>query len=554
MQSVYSFILWIMDLVRTWLSLLVPIFSRAADFRKWPRWVRILVRIGVVGFVCWGLWWLGSWDKVNISQYLPTFAQRNAPFYLPIFFLVFYAFCWLLYWLILTFSEDDTVIEFPDIEEAWIKGLEQLKDEGISLGDFPLFLIVGRNAAGEEALFQASGLKDIIAAPGRERSPIRFYAHRDAIYIVCAGATAWGRFCSILAGEEAAFNVAETVAKADMGKTLNPETAAAHMGMDKDLFDELNQLVSLRTERALTPEEQERLQELSDLSKAPQKAAIRREPIPKAVLLNDQARLMYLCRLIKKERRPWCSLNGIFALIPWQSLENDASVKEGYPILQSELGLIRETLSLRSPMIAMICDLETAVGFREFRNNFIKPEMLLQRVGQRLPLVPELPATEIPKLYDQAAHWIGQTVLPKWVLQFLKVDATADIRKTPGVSAPHNANLYFLLREMYLRSPRLGKLLARSVTVADPGDTETLPLFGGCYLAATGKTERETAFVSGVFSRLTESQNYVSWLPKAFQDERNYGWYTVVGYIASIIMLLSTIGLIYWMITHPNSG
>lgn len=551
MQTVYSFILFLGDQIRSWLSLLVPIFTKAADFRTWPRWVRILVRIGVVCLVCWGLYALGKWT--DIGQNLPTFGQASAPFYLPAIFLVFYAFCWLLYWLILTFSEDDTVIQFPDIEEAWNKGIEQLKDEGISLGDFPLYLILGRNAAGEEALFQASGLKDLIAAPGRERSPIRFYAHRDAIYLVCSGATAWGRFCSILAGEEAAFNVAENVAKADMGKTLNPETAAAHMGMDKDLFDELNQLVSLRTERALTPQEQERLQELSDLSKAPTKAAVRREPIPKAVLLNDQARLMYLCRLIKKERRPWCSLNGVFAMIPWQSLESDASVKEGYPILQSELGLVRETLSLRSPMIAMICDLETAVGFREFRNNF-PAEMLMQRVGQRVPLVPELPAQEIPKLYDQAAHWIGQTVLPKWVLQFLKVDATADIRKTPGVSAPHNASLYFLLREMYLRSPRLGKLLARSVTVADPGDTETLPLFGGCYLAATGKTERETAFVSGVFSRLTESQNYVSWLPKAFHDERSYGRYTIIGYLLSALLMVATIALMYWIATHGRAG
>lgn len=549
MQATYTFIYTVMDTLRSWIGLLVPIFTQAADFRKWPRWVRLLVRIGVVCFICWGLYWIGA--RYDIGKWLPIFSKDQAPFYLPAIFLVFYGFCWLLYWLILTLSEDDTVIEFPDIEEAWIKGVEQLADEGIRLGDFPLFLILGKTNAGDEALFQASGLKDIIVAPGRERSPIRFYAHRDAIYLVCAGATAWGRYCSLLAGEEAAYNVAETVAKADMGKTLNPETAAAHMGMDKELFDELNQLVSLRTERALTAQEQERLQELSDLSKAPPKTATRREPIPKPVLLNDQARLMYLCRLIKKERRPWCSLNGIFALIPWQSLESDPSVKEGIPILQSELGLVREALALRSPMIAMICDLEMAVGFREFRNCF-PAEVLMQRIGQRIPLVPELPAVEIPKLYDQAAHWIGQTVLPKWVLQFLKVDQTTDIRKTPGVSAPHNASLYFLLREMYLRSPRLGRLLSRSVTIADPGDTETLPLFGGCYLAATGKTEKETAFVSGVFSRLTESQNYVSWLPRAFQDERSYGWWTVAGYIATVILIASTIGLIVWDPGRPK--
>ena len=128
----------------------------------------------------------------------------------------------------------------------------------------------------------------------------------------------------------------------------------------------------------MTPEEQARLQELSDLSKAPQKVEVKMEPIPKAVLQNDQGRLMYLCKLIQRDRRPWCPLNGILVLIPWQSLESENTNKEGLPILQTELGLVRETMNLRMPMISMVCDLETAVGFNEFRNCF-QSEHLSQR-------------------------------------------------------------------------------------------------------------------------------------------------------------------------------
>lgn len=544
MHALYNFIMGIMTFIRTWLGLVVPIFMQASDFRTWPRWVRILVRLGVLALVCWLLYMLNTrFDVFGIKDALAAYSPRLTQFYLPVMFLFVYMVSLLLYWLILTLNEDDTIIEYPDIEDAWVRGVQQLDEAGVKLADYPLFLILGRNQAGDEALMKATGLKDMLIAPGKEKSPLRFYVHRDAIYLVCSGATGWGRYCSILAGESTLFNVAESMNKVDMNKTLNPETAAAHMGMDKDLFDELNRLVSLRTERGLTPEEQARLQELSDLSKAPQKVEVKMEPIPKAVQQNDQARLMYLCKLIQRDRRPWCPLNGILVLIPWQSLESENTNKEGLPILQTELGLVRETMNLRMPMISMVCDLETAVGFNEFRNCF-QSEHLSQRVGQRIPMIPELPIAEIPRLYDHAALWIGQNVLPRWVMQILKVDSSADMRKTPGVAPPYNAHLYMLVREMYMRSPRLGRLLARCVNLADAGGEDTLPLFGGCYLAATGKADNQTAFVSGVFSRLTENQNYVSWTPQAFADESSYGWWTMVGYGITLVLLAATVGII----------
>lgn len=548
MQGPFNFISLCLSTVRSWLGLILPVLKKPADFRNWPGWVRVMLHLLVLGGVLYGLYWLS--DRFDLAQ---KWLRTNENLWLPALFLCLYVLCWLLYWFILTLGEDDTVIEFPDVHDAWTRAVAQLADADIHLGDLPLFLILGKTASGDDALFKAAGLKDYHAAPGNQQAPVRVYAQRDALYVVCSGASGWGRFCGYLAGEAVPFDELEA-GKPDLAKTLTPEAAAAAQhGPDKTLIDEMNQLIRLRTERPLTAEEQGRLQELSDLFR-PQAASKAREPIPKKVLVNDQARLTYLCKLIKRDRRPWCPINGVLVLIPWKSLESEATNKEGYPVLNQELGMIRGTMDLRAPVLAMVCDLEGAAGFSEFRGCFQPEAIAKQRIGQRVPLVPEVPAAELPVLYESVAHWIGQNVLPKWVLQFLRVDQPSDLRRTPGVASPHNANLYLLLRDMYLRSPRLARTLGKTMTITEEGEKEAIPLFGGCYLAATGKTERETAFAAGVFSRLLESQNYVSWTPRAYEKDRHYGVMSMVLSALSLVLVLLVVGLLANFFPRGTSG
>lgn len=100
----------ILDTFFVWLSLLIPFVQKAGDFNTWPVYVRILVRIGVLGLTLWGLWYFGK--SVDIGRYLPAFAEHNAPFYLPAIFMVFYAFCWLVYFSI-SESMDGSLRELP---------------------------------------------------------------------------------------------------------------------------------------------------------------------------------------------------------------------------------------------------------------------------------------------------------------------------------------------------------------------------------------------------------------------------------------------------------
>ena len=176
--------------------------------------------------------------------------------------------------------------------------------------------------------------------------------------------------------------------------------------------------------------------------------------------------------------------------------------------------------------------------------------MLKSRVGQRLPLAPDLPAAEVPALWERAVQWVGQSVLPVGIMKFLRLDAPADPRRTPSASGLHNRNLYLLLREVYTRGPRLARVLARGLGAAGEatGDPEALPLFGGCYLGGTGRQAPEQAFVPGVFARLVDGQNTVSWTSQALAEDARYRRWTAIGYTVIVLVPLALVlaGLWWW--------
>jgi hypothetical protein len=123
----------------------------------------------------------------------------------------------------------------------------------------------------------------------------------------------------------------------------------------------------------------------------------------------------------------------------------------------------------------------------------------------------------------------------------------------------HNRKLFQFLQEIYVRGPRIGRLLSRglpsnpeaTVTV-DPADA--LPLCSGCYLAATGRDEKKQAFVAGVFQRLTESQSSVSWSDSAVEEDRSFRrWSNVIFTIIVLVAVFSAYG-IYKYITDTSGN
>jgi hypothetical protein len=88
------------------------------------------------------------------------------------------------------------------------------------------------------------------------------------------------------------------------------------------------------------------------------------------------------------------------------------------------------------------------------------------------------------------------------------------------------------MSQMRERRARLARVLTRTVS----GDQKGPPLFGGCYIAGTGRDgSREQAFIAGVFRRLIENQNFVSWTPEAQEEDVKYESWTKYGYTGIVV-------------------
>lgn len=534
-----SFVTWLRGLI----GLVLPMFAEAADFRSWPKWLRILVHVVILGVILYALWMLNNDDRV---QRLLKSKAINAirEIYLPLIFLLIYVISWLGYYWWVLFNKGDSA-EFPDIENAWDDAIRRLAQSGYKLGDVPLYLVLGKPSSGDDALFLASGQRIEVRAPMAADSPIRIFAGPEAIFVCCSGASTWGSFADALSNPE----IGGVVDQSGGGGAATITPGQALQGVDENIQDEFYRLLQIRSDRPLSPEEDARLRELGELiQSAKASGGIRRVSLSNEVLASGPRRLAFLCKLIMRDRRPWCPLNGMLVLLPWGTLESEEICRTALSVLATDLATARTTFRQRYAHFVMVCDLEQAQGFDEFRRGFPK-EMLKQRIGQRLPVVPDRPPEEVPAVMEQAADWIRLNVLASWVIKYLRLDWPPESRPSGSFIPAHNQKLFAFLHEMFIRGPRLGRVLSRGMPVepsALAGDNlAALPLVAGCYLAATGRDEKHQAFVAGVFQRLAESQSAVSWSAEAIVEDRSYAQWALLLYVAAMLLLAISGGIVY---------
>ncbi len=543
MQALLAFFGGILNGIRAAVGLVLPIFADAADFRRWPGWLKALIGLALIVGICAGLYFLQR--AIGLEEWLNKVPyQFLRDYFLPILFLLLVVFSWLAYGLWMLLATGEGAAEFPDIQSAWAEAVRRLDASRMRVGDAPLFLVLGRPESGLDALFLAAGVKEIIRTPSQGEPPIRVYAWDEAVFVVCPGASAWGRFCMEAANPSAGGEWGGG-APANPGATLDPGGAFA--GADPMLRAEMEDLLRESGRRELTPVENARLRELVEVLQTAQGPARRKVVLPEEERVRQTRRLRYLCSLIRQERKPWCPVNGVLVLVPWAATESEEAARLGCGVLEQELRTAREVFQERYPTFALVCDLETARGFDEFRIGF-RSDMLKQRIGQRVPLVPVGEPEEVAGLVGSAARWIGLSVLPAWILRFLRLDSGADPRSTPTAGLSHNRNLYLLMRGVFERGPRLAEILARGVPpVGGPDDLAGVPMFGGIYLAATGRDGKQQAFVEGVFQRILESQNAVSWSPEALAEDARRNRLAAFGY-AGVALLTVAAGVAVFLV------
>ena len=227
-------------------------------------------------------------------------------------------------------------------------------------------------------------------------------------------------------------------------------------------------------------------------------------------------RFEHLCRLLVRDRRPYCPLNGVLVLVPFAALADDQAAADAAAAVRRDLAVVRRVLRVNAPTLALVCDVEAATGFATFLSRFSETQRR-QRVGQRCPLLPDLRGAPAAKaqaeLCDGLGRWLCGSVVPAWVYKNFRLEAGPEER---AAAARDNAELFLFMEELWERRRRLGRLLAEGMA-----DSDGEPMaFGGCYLGGTGgDAGREQAFVAGVFRRLSEEENFVTWTRQAMREE-----------------------------------
>jgi IcmF-related N-terminal domain len=533
-------------------GLVLPIFADPGDF------------VGLGPGALWGLRLLALvltlvvLAAINILSELHRFLEPPVgldflgSLWLPLLFLLIYVFCGLAWWLWSQFGPESDGATFPDIERAWREAVQSLERAGIGLNEMPLFLVLGRPQGPEGALFDGAELQlQVRGQPSREDSPLRVYASREAIFVTCPEASALGGQSTALessefeapapSAEEAEFMTFDVAGAAlrgpDVAASILARARVAGRGPNQLLEEELRALGRIATER-----DESRGSEGPGVANRPSQAR------QKAAVELQEARLRHLARLIARDRRPYCPVNGILLLIPIAATNTEQGTTRVGLICRRDLAAIREAMQVRCPVFAMVCDLENLPGFRELIGR-LPDDQRRRRMGQRFPLIPDIEPSALPGVFESGVQWIAHKQLPSRVDSLWRVEVGSELTMAEAVRG--NVRLYQLLQQVRERHRRLGRLLSRAVLI----DGLPAVMLGGCYLAGTGPDPRsQQAFLPGVFRRLIETQDFVAWTPETLAREASDNRKVRIGYCVLGVLTAVSAALVVYALAFANRG
>lgn len=247
-------------------------------------------------------------------------------------------------------------------------------------------------------------------------------------------------------------------------------------------------------------------------------------------------RLQALTHLLRLARQPLCPVNGVLTLLPFEAVQAaPADVQQLERAVKSDLTTIQRELQVRSPVSAMVVDLEYERGFRELVRRVGRDRAAIQRFGRRYDVRAEATPEDLRAL---SAHVCG--AFEDWIYTLF--------REHGSLSRPGNTRLYSLLCKVRCTlKPRLSGVLGEGYGY-DPrfmSDDDRIP-FSGCYFAATGSTGDRQAFVRGVFDKLVDEQEQVEWTSEALRSERRYRHLAALGIVVDLL-LIASIGAIFFL-------
>ncbi len=440
---------------------------------------------------------------------------------------------------------------FPDINNAWQAGVEALRKQGLTVGDKPLFLVIGSaDEQQERIMFESSNSAFIVAGVPEGPAPLHWYANTDRIFLSCTGVGWLTALSALISRQEKERGVSANGDRFVGAASADPKFQNAYSTLNENQSSSGSPVKqasvppkgkeALRTISYWAMEEEEK--PTSEASLVPSISSATREQ-PLAIIQPSDAaeqedRLEAVCELLWAARYPYSPINGCITLIPFAAAGIEMQeVEEMAKAINSDLQTLHKTLRVRYPVTAIFTGMEAEPGFRELMRRVGPERCATKRFGMGYDLRSPASSSEIGTF---AAHVCG--VFEDWVYGLFREDQAL---KRPG-----NASLFSLLcRVRSDFKDRLMVLLSQGFGYSDRLDPDSIAyLFSGCYFVASGSSGDKRAFIQGISEKLDGQQDQLEWSREAIQSARNLRRLAV--FAMTMIGALSVL-LGYMLIAHP---
>lgn len=407
---------------------------------------------------------------------------------------------------------DGDASPYSDIEFAWKAGYQALADNGMSIESTPVFLILGStDLEREQSIIEATGQAFRVRGVPEGPAPLHWYANPDGIYVFCSDIG-----CS-------------SVIASRLEKQIRSEQAREHSLAGDSLRATDDYQDGIDTHR------NPNVDSVSTTARSRADTEVRPVVLTARETTRQLERLRYLCHLLRRNRRPFCPVNGMVCLTPFSVLSfSPPGLGEFAKAHRNDLAELQGNLQLRCPTSVLVVGMEQESGFRELVRRFGRDEAASGAFGKAFDIHSTATGEQLSIFSD---HVVG--VFEDSVYSLFR-DETA-------LTRPGNTHLFSLLCQVrYELRDRLTELLVRGFSMgANPSaSVDSATFFSGCYFGATGNRQDRQAFVQGVFRKLLEEQESVQWKRQALQTNQRLNLLGIFGIAVSVLLIATLGGLI----------
>lgn len=453
--------------------------------------------------------------------------------------------------------------DFPDIESDWQEILTALERERLYIDDLPLFLVNGLTPQQEQsALETASNIEWQVIAPPLTRSSavIRAYATDQMVLVCCTGVGTTncqqGKVSveaeqpvgsgtmkkppASVTGTRRVENIDAVVAQAR--STTGTRAAAAPVspgGTDpapprpaqSSMGGFFGTIAPGGLRKAMATFTAMNSSSVKGFGKK------RLTPITELERAVGMRRMQHLCELIRSARHPFCGINGLLQAYPFSWATDVEYAKRLAPAIRDDLVVVHETLQLQFPVVAVITELDSVSGIREFllRVERLQPGLRMSRAGSRFAAGAVVNDSNAQWIIDRAMQWFRG-----WIYTAFSYD----------IDSRDNQKLFQMMCEVSQRRNALVALLRDSIYgVVQPN----IRLYGA-YFTATGRSTTEQGFIRGVLDKLPESQSDVAWTPQLVRSQKRSRLIAGILYSGAAVMVATTVWIYFHLIDRNDVG